>query len=44
MYRYSIWPGAYSFENEVSMFFTYIKEQFEEFMKKISNTEKAIDE
>jgi len=44
MYRYTVWPGAYSFKNEVSMFFEYIREQFEELMKKINNTEKAIEE
>lgn len=44
MYRYTVWPGAYSFKNEVSMLAEYIKEQFEELMKKIRKTEKAIEE
>ena len=44
MYRYTVWPGAYSFKEECSLFLLYIKEQFEELMKKIKSTEKAIDE
>ncbi len=44
MYRYTVWPGAYSFKEECSLFLLYIKEQFEELMKKIKSTEKVIDE
>ncbi len=43
MYRYTVWPGAYSFKEECSLFLLYIKEQFEELMKKIKSTEKVID-
>ncbi len=44
MYRYTIWPGVYSFKEECSLFILYIKEQFEEFMKKIRKAEEAINE
>lgn len=44
MYRYTVWPGAYSFKEECSLFLLYIKEQFEELMKKIKSTEKVIEE
>ncbi len=44
MYRYFIWPGAYSFKNEVSLFLSYVKEQFEEVMKKIKRAEQVIEE
>lgn len=44
MYRYTVWPGAYSFKEECSLFILYIKEQFEELMKKIKKTEEAIEE
>ena len=44
MYRYTVWPGVYSFKEEVSLFILYIKEQFTEMMKKIKKTEEAIEE
>lgn len=44
MYKYTVWPGAYSFKEEISLFMLYIKEQFNEFMKKINKTEEAIEE
>ena len=44
MYRYMIWPGAYSFKEECSLFLLYIKEQFDGVMKKIKKTEETIEE
>ncbi len=44
MYRYSVWPGAYSFKNEVSLFLLYIRDQFDELIKKVNKTEEAIEE
>ena len=44
MYSYIIWPGVYSFKDEVSMFLLYIKEQFGDLVKKIKRAEKTIDE
>lgn len=44
MYKYTVWPGAYSFKEELSLFMLYIKEQFEELMKKINKTEETIEE
>ena len=35
MYRYSFWPGMYSFKNEVVLFLTAIKDQIEALLKKI---------
>lgn len=34
-----MWPGAYSFKNEISLFLEYIKEQIDEIMKKIEASE-----
>ncbi len=44
MYRYSIWPGAYSFKDEISLFLLYLKDQFNEVMRKIKKTEQVIEE
>lgn len=44
MYKYLIWPGTYSFKEECSLFLLYLKEQFEEIMKKIKKAEKTIEE
>jgi hypothetical protein len=35
MYNYLIWPGAYSFKQEIGLFLEYIKKQIDELMKKI---------
>lgn len=43
MYGYIAWPGAYSFKDEISLFMTYFKEQIDEVMKKIEETEDAIE-
>lgn len=42
MYGYTIWPGAYSFKEEISLFLEYFKEQINEVMKKIEETEDSI--
>ncbi len=42
MYGYMAWPGAYSFKEEISLFLEYFKEQINEVMKKIEETEDAI--
>ena len=39
MYGYTIWPGAYSFKEEISLFLEYFKEQINEVMKKIEEAE-----
>lgn len=44
MYRYTVWPGVYSFKDEVALFILYIKEQFTGIVKKIKKTEEAIEE
>ncbi|MBO6087127.1 hypothetical protein J6P92_02125 [bacterium] len=44
MYNYSVWPGAYSFKEEIGLFLEYFREQIEEVMKKIEETEDAINE
>ena len=36
---YIVWPGAYSFKDEVSLFLKYFKEQIDEVMKKIEEAE-----
>lgn len=35
MYRYSFWPGVYSFKNEISLFLLAIKEEIDKLLKKI---------
>ncbi len=44
MYRYTIWPGVYSFKDEIALFLLYIKEQFGDLVKKIKRAEDAIEE
>ena len=36
MYRYSFWPGAYSFKNEISLFLLAIKEEIDKLLSKSS--------
>lgn len=38
-YEYMMWPGTYSFKNEISLFLEYLKEEIDEIMKKIEETE-----
>ena len=42
MYGYTLWPGAYSFKEELSLFLKYFKEQIDEVMKKIEETEDSM--
>jgi hypothetical protein len=35
MYNYLIWPGAYSFAQEISLFLKFFKEQIELLEKKL---------
>lgn len=44
MYGYTVWPGAYSFKDEIGMFMTFIKEQVDDLLKKIEETERAVEE
>lgn len=44
MYGYVAWPGAYSFKEEISLFLEYCKEQINEVMKKIEETEDCLAE
>ena len=44
MYKYLIWPGVYSFKDELSLFLLYVKEQFSEVVKKIKKAEQVIEE
>lgn len=43
MYKYTVWPGAYSFKEEISLFILYFKEQLDDLINKIEETEKAIN-
>ncbi len=43
MHSYTIWPGAYSFKNEVGLFLEYFKEKLNFLIRKIEETEKAIE-
>ena len=42
MYGYISWPGVYSFKEELCLFLKYVKEQIDEVMKKIEETEDAV--
>lgn len=44
MYGYTAWPGAYSFKEEIGLFIAFIKEQVDDLIEKIEETEKAINE
>lgn len=44
MYKYSIWPGAYSFREEVSLFLLYLRDKLDELVKEINKTEAVIEE
>lgn len=43
MYQYSIWPGAYSFKNEIGLFLECFKDKLKFLIEKIEETEKAIE-
>ena len=42
MYGYISWPGVYSFKEEIGMFMEYLREQIDEEMKKIEETEDLV--
>lgn len=44
MYVYMIWPGAYSFKEEVGLFMEYLKEQIDDLLKKIEEAEYAAEQ
>lgn len=44
MYGYMIWPGAYSFKEEVGLFMEYLKEQIDYLLKKIEEAEYAAEQ
>jgi len=44
MYKYSIWPGAYSFKEEVSLFLLYLRDKLDDLVKEINKTEAVIEE
>ena len=44
MYGYMIWPGAYSFKEEVGLFMEYLKEQIDDLQKKIEEAEYAAEQ
>ena len=44
MYGYMIWPGAYSFKEEVGLFMEYLKEQIDDLLKKIEDAEYAAEQ
>ena len=43
MYKYTVWPGAYSFKEEISLFVLYFKEQLDDLINQIEETEKALN-
>ncbi len=42
MYYYNVWPGAYSFKNEIKLFTAWFKNQMDIILKKIEETEKKL--
>ena len=42
MNQYCIWPGAYSFKQELKMLFEYLKEQIDIVLFNIAETEKKL--
>ena len=42
MYGYIAWPGVYSFKEELGLFLEYCKEQIDDVMKKIEETEDLV--
>ena len=43
MYGYTVWPGAYSFKEEIGLFIAFVKQQVDDLIEKIEQTEEAID-
>lgn len=44
MYQYTMWPGAYSFKEEIGLFLNYFKKQLRNLIEEIERTEKAIEQ
>lgn len=42
MYGYMAWPGTYSFKEELGLLLEYFKEQIDDVMKKIEDTEDEV--
>ena len=42
MFGYITWPGLYSFNEEISLFLEYLKEEIDDVMKKIEETEDIV--
>ena len=42
MYGYISWPGVYSFKEEIGLLLEYLREQIDEVMKKIEETEDLV--
>ncbi len=42
MFGYITWPGVYSFKEEISLFLEYLKEEIDDVMKKIEETEDIV--
>ena len=42
MFGYITWPGVYSFKEEISLFLEYLKEEIDDVMKKIEETEDLV--
>lgn len=43
MYGYTLWPGAYSFKDEIGLFIEFIKQQIDDLADKIEQTEKILE-
>jgi len=43
MYQYSIWPGAYSFREDIGLFLEFFKDKLKFLIEEIEKTEKAIE-
>ena len=44
MYGYIAWPGVYSFKDEIGLLMKYFKEQIEDILRKIEETEAEIED
>ena len=42
MFGYITWPGVYSFKEEIGLFLEYLKEEIDDVMKKIEETEDIV--
>ena len=44
MYGYIAWPGVYSLKDEIGLLMKYFKEQIEDILRKIEETEAEIED